>query len=133
MSDKEKKKGLFGTIGSLGSAFVVGLCPVCIPAIGAFLSSIGLGFLVQETVLEPVLIVFLLIAVAGLLWSYFKEHHKIGPFILGSAMAISMYIGRYIYFDSTLNVVLMYGSIPGIIGATLWNLKLRKSAACAAC
>ena len=124
--DKTAKKGLFASIGSFGAALTVGLCPVCIPAIGAFLSSIGLGFLTTEIVLKPVLFVFLFFALFGFLWSFLKEHRHIGPLLVGIIMGVTLYIGRYIYIGATLNLVLMYGGMAGIIGVSIWNIYLRK-------
>jgi len=127
------KKGLFAFIGSFGSALTVGLCPICIPAIGAFLSSIGLGFLVSESVLLPILFIFLTITIGGLLFSYLKEHGKVSPLILGVLMGISLYMGRYVYLGAFINQVLMYGGIAGIVTVSFWNLRLRKQVACSAC
>jgi len=128
-----KKNGFLSGIGSFGAALTVGLCPVCIPAIGAFLASIGLGFIVQESVLRPVLFIFLAAAISGLLWSYLKEHRNVWPLIGGILMGITLYVGRYVYLGSVINQVLMYGGIAGIIAVCIWNLKLRKSASCPAC
>lgn len=128
------KSSLLATIGSFGSALTIGLCPVCIPAIGAFLSAIGLGFLISETVLKPVLLVFLAIALFGYFWSYLKEHKSIFPFIVGSLMAISLYVGRYVYINGPLNLVLMYGGLIGIMVVSIWNWRLRKNSKnCASC
>ncbi len=127
------RSGFLSGIGSFGSALTVGLCPVCIPAIGAFLASIGLGFLVQESVLRPVLFIFLAAAISGLLWSYLKEHRNVWPLIGGILMGITLYVGRYVYFGTVINQILMYGGITGIIAVSIWNLKLRKSASCPAC
>ncbi|MCB0414300.1 MAG: MerC domain-containing protein [Bdellovibrionales bacterium] len=129
----KKKSRLLATFGSIGSAMTVGLCPICIPAIGAFLSSIGLGFLVTESVLLPVLIVFLVITIGGLVWSYLKEHGNIKPLILGIGMGIALYVGRYVYIGGLINSILMYGGIAGIIATSFWNLRLRKKASCPAC
>jgi len=128
-----KRNGFLSGIGSFGSALTVGLCPVCIPAIGAFLASIGLGFIVQESVLRPVLFIFLAAAISGLLWSYLKEHGNVWPLIGGILMGITLYVARYVYFGAVINQVLMYGGITGIIAVSIWNLKLRKSASCPAC
>jgi len=128
-----KKSGVFSAFGSFGSALTVGLCPICIPAIGAFLSSIGLGFLVSESVLLPVLLLFLSVTIGGLLWSYLKEHRKVGPLVLGILMGVSLYLGRYVYFGAVINQVLMYSGITGIIGVSFWNLWLRKQVTCSAC
>jgi len=127
------RSGFLSGIGSFGSALTVGLCPVCIPAIGAFLASIGLGFIVQESVLRPVLFIFLAAAISGLLWSYLKEHGNVWPLVGGILMGITLYVGRYVYFGAVINQILMYGGITGIIAVSIWNLKLRKSASCPAC
>lgn len=127
------RSGFLSGIGSFGSALTVGLCPVCIPAIGAFLASIGLGFIVQESVLRPVLFIFLAAAISGLLWSYLKEHRNVWPLVGGILMGITLYVGRYVYFGAVINQILMYGGITGIIAVSIWNLKLRKSASCPAC
>lgn len=130
---QSSKKGRMASIGSFGSALTVGLCPICIPAIGAFLSSIGLGFLTTETVLKPVLIVFITLALLGFLWSYLREHKNIGPLAVGVLMSIALYTGRYVYIGGTINFILMYGGIAGIVGVSIWNLFLRKRASCSSC
>lgn len=130
---KRSGKTFLSMVGSLGSAITVGLCPVCIPAIGAFLSAIGMGFLVKEAVLEPLLIGFLAVTLFGLFWSYLKEHKRISPFLLGIVMAAGLYISRYVYIGATANSVMMYVSIAGIIGVSFWNMRLKKKAGCASC
>ncbi len=127
------KRGLLGCIGSFGSGLTVGLCPACIPAFGAFLSSIGLGFLVSESVFKSLLFFFLFIALSGFLWSYFKEHKNIYPLIIGSVMAAAIYVGRYIFIGTTINLILMYGGIAGIIGVSIWNWRLRTQKGCMSC
>lgn len=129
----QSKKGRFAALGSFGSAITVGLCPICIPAIGAFLSSIGLGFLVKEEVLLPLLIVFLVVTLGGLTWSYLKEHKSVYPLAVGILMAVALYVGRYVYISGLVNSILMYGGIAGIISVSVWNLKLRKLVDCPAC
>ncbi|MBI2520725.1 MAG: MerC family mercury resistance protein [Bdellovibrio sp.] len=128
-----KKIGILSTLGSLGSAVTVGFCPFCIPAIGAFLSAIGLGFLVQESVLKPLLFIFLFVTLAGLFWSYRKQHGRLAPFFLGIVTGSALYVGRYVYLGAAINQILMYGGIVGIIVVSFWNLKLKKKASCSAC
>jgi len=129
----KSKSSLLSTIGSIGSAMTVGLCPICIPAIGALLSAVGLGFLVQESVLRPLLFIFIGINLFGLFWSYLKEHKKIAPFIFGVVMSIGLYVGRYEYIGALVNSLIMWGSIIGIVAVSFWNIKLKKQASCSAC
>jgi len=133
INQPKKKAAFFSTIGSFGSALIIGLCPVCIPAIGAFLSAIGLGFVVSEAFLFPLLIVFLAITIGGLFWSFLREHHVIWPLVGGVLMGFALYFGRYVYFNSLLNNFLMYGGIIGIVAVNLWNLRLRKKVDCQSC
>lgn len=133
LSTKKPKGVLVSAIGSFGSALTVGLCPLCIPAIGAFLSALGLGFLVQTSVLLPLLIGFLAINMGGLLWSYVKEHGNILPLVGGILTGAALYIGRYVYLGALINQILMYGGIAGIIAVSFWNLRLRKKVTCPAC
>lgn len=130
---RKSGKTLLSMLGSLGSAITVGLCPVCIPAIGAFLSAIGMGFLVKEAVLQPLLIGFLAITLFGLFWSYLKEHKRISPFLLGIVMAAGLYVSRYVYISAAANSIMMYASIAGIIGVSFWNMRLKKKVGCASC
>lgn len=127
------KKGRFGTIGTMGSGLIVGLCPACIPAVGALLSSLGVGFLVQDSFLRPLLFIFLILAMAGLLYSYLKEHHNIWPLVFGATSGVALYLGRYVYFGGFINPALMYGGVVAIISVGFWNLYLRRKTACASC
>lgn len=134
VSKRRGKAGLLTQIGSMASAVTVGLCPVCIPAIASFLASIGLGFLAQESVLQPLLVVFLLITLGGLTWSALREHRRKEPLVLGILASAGLYVSRYVYLGAEINSVLMYASIVGILGASFWNLWLRKQRpACPAC
>lgn len=121
-----KKKNWLATLGSFGSAITVGLCPICLPAVGALLSAVGLGFLANEAVLRPLLIAFILVAWFGYAWSFLREHGVIFPLIIGILAGISLYVGRYVYLGGTLNAVLMYGGVVAMMGASIWNLVLRK-------
>jgi mercuric ion transport protein len=52
-------------IGVGGSLFAA-LCCLGFPALVSILSAIGLGFLINNDILRPLLIVFLLVAIVGL-------------------------------------------------------------------
>lgn len=132
--DMAKKKGGFLTsTGSLGSILTVILCPVCKPALAVFLSSIGLGFFVHQSMLQSILVLFLTVMIAGLAWSYFKSHRNPWPLVMGLAFAAGLYLGRYIYFGSLENRLLTYGSIAGLFAISIWNLILKRPASCGSC
>jgi len=59
MAESIQKPKWVGQIASVLSALVAIICPLCIPALGAFLASVGLGFAVSVTFLQPFPIVFM--------------------------------------------------------------------------
>lgn len=125
-----KKAGALAPTGSVASILTVILCPVCKPAIAVFLSTIGLGFVVSESVLRPLLLAFLALTVGGLVWSYFKVHRNFLPLAVGIMMSTGLYIGRYVYFGDLENQFLTYGSIAGLVVVSIWNFRLKPPATC---
>jgi hypothetical protein len=125
-----KKAGALAPTGSIASILTVILCPVCKPAIAVFLSTVGLGFVVRESVLRPLLMIFLALTVAGLGWSYFKVHRNFGPLVVGAVMCAGLYLGRYVYFGDLENQFLTYGSIAGLLAVSIWNFRLKPPASC---
>lgn len=108
-------------IGVGGSLFAA-LCCLGFPALLAFLSAIGLGFLVNDAVLIPLLALFLLITLWGLYFG--KRHHGSWmPFYVGVAGA--MMSAASVWFESG---VLAGAGIAGLVAASLLNvwLKMKK-------
>ncbi|MGE3608609.1 MAG: MerC domain-containing protein [Bacteriovoracaceae bacterium] len=129
---QQTNRGLTSIVGSGLSTLMVLKCPACIPGVVAFLSAIGLGFIITPTVLKSVLVSMLLITLSGLLYSYSRSHRIIYPLILGAISSIGLYIGRFYYFGS-INLVITYGAVAGLIMTSLWDLKLKSQKSCSAC
>lgn len=108
--------------GVLGASLLGAFCPVCIPAIGAFLASIGLGFLVHTGILWGLMVACLLMALFGLGFSYFKEHRNPLPLLLGLSGSVGIYGGRYLLGSFPL----IYLGAGLFIGASVLNWYLRK-------
>ena len=105
-------------IGVGGSLFAA-LCCLGFPALLAILSAVGLGFLVNDAVLIPLLVLFLLVTLWGLYLG--KRHHGSWmPFFIGTAGAAlsfaSIWFGRG---------MLAGVGIAGLIAASLLNVWLR--------
>ena len=105
-------------IGVGGSLFAA-LCCLGFPALLAILSAVGLGFLVNDAVLIPLLVLFLLVTLTGL---YFGKHHHGSwvPFfvgVVGAALTIAS-----IWFE---NGVLAGVGIAGLVVGSLYNVWLR--------
>jgi len=108
-------------IAAFFSGAVAIVCPLCIPALGAFLASVGLGFALNVAFLRSLLIVFLSLAVLSLAWSS-KAHGRWWVFVLGLIAAAGIYIGRYVWFSQWLMVV----SAGFLIGISVLNFRFKK-------
>ncbi len=108
-------------LASFLSSAVALLCPVCIPAIGAFLASIGLGFAVSTAFLQPALIVLLLINLAALAAAAARHRHwwVLAAGLVGGAL---VYGGRYLWFSTPL----MWTGAAILIGTALVNFRLKQ-------
>lgn len=132
ISISKPKKNISSVIGAGFSAMLVLKCPACIPGAVAFLSALGLGFMITPTVLKSVLVLMLLITLGGLMYSYSKSHQIIYPLILGILFSAGLYVSRFYYFGWG-NQVITYIAIAGLIITSLWDMKLKLRNKCPAC
>lgn len=86
----------FNYVGSLGSIGIGKFCPVCYPAIGAFLTAAGLGFVVSAIVLKGLLILFLGLGILGL-WRSYRIHKNLMPLVTGS-LSSDLYMPAGIFY-----------------------------------
>ncbi len=96
-------------------------CPACVAAYAGVVSSLGLGFVLTERVLAPVILAFLVIGVAGVAWSS-RSHRHAGPLaatLLGSVAAIA---GRLVWRIPPV----LYVGIALLVAGSLWNLWLKR-------
>jgi mercuric ion transport protein len=85
-------------IGVGGSLFAA-LCCLGFPALVSILSAIGLGFLINDDILRPLLIVFLLFAVFGLALGM-RHHGSPWALIVGTLSAVTAYVFINVSFVS---------------------------------
>jgi len=107
-------------ITSLFSSVLAIICPLCIPALGAFLASIGLGIALNIAFLQSLLIALLFISVISLGWSV-KLHGKWWVLAVGLVGAIMIYAGRYLSYS----LLLMGAGAILLIGISFVNLWLK--------
>lgn len=96
-------------------------CPACYPALAALLSSFGLGFFASEAVIQPLTVIFLLIALLALFYQSYKLK-KYGSFGVGVIGTLGIYAGHYLFSS----LVVTYVSVALLIGASIWNLMNKK-------
>jgi mercuric ion transport protein len=108
-------------VGVAGSIFAA-LCCLGFPALLSISSAIGLGFLITDAVLLPLLIVFLLMTLAGLYLGV-RHHGSWLAFVIGLVSAASVFIFIYVAFNKVLAGV----GIAGLVIASLLNVALGRS------
>jgi mercuric ion transport protein len=102
--------------GSIGSVIASICCLGFAPALAA-LSAVGLGFLINDAILIPLLALFLGLTVWGLLAS--RHCHGINhPFYLGSVGAAAALLGILIFMPVHILGLLM------LIAAAVWDIVL---------
>jgi mercuric ion transport protein len=106
-------------IGAGGSVFAA-LCCLGTPAIVAVLSAMGLGFLLRDAILIPLLVAFLLATVAGLYLGV-RHHGRRTVFIVGVAGALVTLLAIVLAGSGALAAI----GVALLIGASLLNVWLR--------
>jgi len=97
-------------------------CPGCVAAYAGVASAVGLGFLLTERVLAPLIAVFLAINVLGLAWST-RGHRRTGPLALTAVASAAVVSGRFLWGAETL----VYSGASLLVAASLWNLWVKRA------
>jgi mercuric ion transport protein len=104
------KSSVFGSLG----ATVASLCCAGVPAILGALSAAGLGFLVNDLILFPLLALFLGLGLWGL-WDGVRRHGLRAVLVLGGVGALLMVAGIL------LQPLIVYAGAAAMLGAAVWN------------
>jgi mercuric ion transport protein len=107
-------------VGTLGSIFAA-LCCIGTPALLALLASIGVGFLIRDVILVPLLVVFLAINVWGIQRSL-RRHGNEMPRIV--AIVCSVVIIVAVWFSPSLVLL----GLAGLIAVSGWDIYLCRTA-----
>ncbi|MDP9477965.1 MAG: MerC domain-containing protein [Actinomycetota bacterium] len=103
-----------GIFGSLGSAFAA-LCCAGAPAVLGALSAAGLGFLINDLILFPLLALFVGLGLWGL-WDGVRRHGLRAVLVLGGAGVLLMVAGIL------LQPLIVYAGAALMIAASVWNV-----------
>jgi hypothetical protein len=120
-----RRRRWIGALGAVPGGIVSLLpavhCPACLGAYAALLSSLGIGFLLKERVLAPLIALMLLAGIASVTWSG-RSHRRRGPLALTIPASAAIACGRLVW-----NVgPLVYGGSIVLAGASVWNLWLKR-------
>jgi mercuric ion transport protein len=123
--NEEKRQGFWkkylDKIGIAGTIFAA-LCCLGFPALISIISAVGLGFLINDATLVPLLGVFLLVTLIGL-YLGIRHHCSWLAFALGAISAIVIFIAVGWVSNKLLAIV----GIAGLIVASILNVWLRMS------
>lgn len=110
-------KSSLATLPAVGVALLPTVaCPACWPAYAGFLSAVGLGFLLDSSVLLPVTGVFFAVAVGAL--ALRAPHRRgYGPFAVGLVAAGVVLAGKFRFESAPAT----YAGLALLVGASLWN------------
>lgn len=104
------------------SATVAALCCAGVPAVLGALSAAGLGFLVNDLILFPLLALFLGLGLWGLRDGA-RRHGLRAVLVLGGVGALLMVAGIL------LRPLVVYAGAAAMLGAAVWNtVELRRAA-----
>ena len=103
-------------IGIVSASFAA-LCCLGIPAVLSIVSAIGLGFLIHDAILLPLLVVSLLIVLWGL-YSGWKRHRKPAALILGGAAAVALLAFSFVHPAAPW----AFASIAALVAASVLNV-----------
>lgn len=107
--------------GALLAVLPSATCPACIAAYAGVLSAVGLGFLFNDKVLDPLIAGFLAVGILSVAWST-RSHHCTGPFwitLVGSGLVVA---GRLVWIIPPA----LYAGVGLLIAASVWNLWLKR-------
>jgi hypothetical protein len=110
------KQGLLALPGVGVSILPKLACPACWPAYAGLLSSVGLGFLISTVYLLPLTVVFLVLALAALVFRANKRRGY-GPFVVGLVAGSAVLLGKFV-LESNL---IVYSALGFLVIASLWN------------
>lgn len=96
-------------------------CPACIAAYAGVLSAFGVGFLLREQVLAPLILASLVFAVASVAWAS-RRHRRAGPLVATLVGAAAIITGRLLWSVPSV----LYSGMVLLIGASLWSLWLSR-------
>jgi len=105
----------------LAGSFIAAACCLGLPAILSIIAAIGLGFIVNDAVLLPLLIIFLAVTLVGL-WFGYRVHRRLMPLTLAGISAALVYL---FIFVRTVPAVAYLG-IAGLIAASVVNVIQRR-------
>lgn len=115
-------------MGLVGSVFTL-LCCLGFGPLLAALGAVGAGFLIDDKILAPLLVVFLALGAVGLFLS-FRQHYHWPPLVLHLGSAVILFLFTFAFYVP----VILWLGVVGIVAALVWDVfrKRQHAKECAA-
>ena len=129
-----RRKWTEGAIGTSAAGFALVpkvICPFCVPALTAVLSSVGLSYVLPTaTYLLPMTAAVLSVAV-GSLFLTARTNSAFAPFWVGVTASIGILLGRFALNSAGV----VYGGVALLIAASVWSVARHRATAgfCSRC
>jgi mercuric ion transport protein len=108
--------------GPIGSVFAA-LCCLGVPWLVAAVTAVGLGFVRADSILWPLMIASILVALWGM-WAGYRTHRSYRPLSLGVASGAAL-VGGVIFVHGFPAREMIYAGSAGLIAASIWNASMR--------
>lgn len=110
-------------VGIVGS-FIAAACCLGLPAVLSIVAAVGLGFLIKDAILLPLMVVFLAVSLVGLYLGY-RVHRRPWALVLAGVSSVAAFLFIFIH---TINFA-AYLAIGGLVVASVLNVVLRRRCA----
>lgn len=107
-------------IGIVGS-FIAAACCLGLPAILSIVAAVGLGFMVKDAILLPLMVVFLVVTVVGMYLGY-RVHHRPWALLLASVSSVAVFFFIFVHSIKFAG----YLAIAGLVIASILNVIYRQ-------
>ncbi len=107
------------------------ICPFCWPIYTGILGTIGINFINYTPYLFPLLTIFLILTVLGLVLGA-RSNKQYGPVYLGGLSSLFILIGKFLYETD----MLIYIGLTGLILSVIWQSRVKlfgNRESCSAC
>ena len=111
--------GVTDKVGLVG-AWITALCCLGVPWLVWLFAAMGVGFLINDRILFPILIIFLLITLVGL-YLDFRKHARPAAFLIGVASTLLTFIFLVVHFYPFLVGV----GLTGLLAAVVLNMSYK--------
>lgn len=110
-------------LGVAGS-FIAAACCLGLPAVLSIVTAIGLGFLLKDAILLPLMIVFLVVMLVGMAFGY-KAHRRRWPLAIAVTSAAALFFFVFVHTWKPA----AYLAIAGLVIASVFNIVFRRKCA----